>query len=181
MLDDIFRKPGKVWAKPSPALNNELKRVRTGRASCPFGRYPGRLLRHPDPIEPDGLPVGARKPADRHSALGCDGHQGDRKAILKSDLGLTPSSDGKMIRIAIPPLTEERRKHWSSPSQDLRRTQDCHPQHPPGCQRTAQGVQKRRRYLRRRCLQGAGPGPEDHRRVIKADRRYLQRKRERNP
>jgi ribosome recycling factor len=32
------------------------------------------------------------------------------KAILKSDLGLTPSSDGKIIRIAIPPLTEERRK-----------------------------------------------------------------------
>ena len=32
------------------------------------------------------------------------------KAILKSDLGLTPSNDGKLIRIAIPPLTEERRK-----------------------------------------------------------------------
>jgi ribosome recycling factor len=32
------------------------------------------------------------------------------KAIMKSDLGLTPSSDGKMIRIAIPPLTEQRRK-----------------------------------------------------------------------
>jgi ribosome recycling factor len=29
---------------------------------------------------------------------------------LKSDLGITPSSDGKIIRIAIPPLTEERRK-----------------------------------------------------------------------
>lgn len=32
------------------------------------------------------------------------------KAILKSDLGLTPINDGKIIRIAIPPLTEERRK-----------------------------------------------------------------------
>jgi len=32
------------------------------------------------------------------------------KAILKSDLGLNPSNDGKVIRIAIPPLTEERRK-----------------------------------------------------------------------
>jgi ribosome recycling factor len=29
---------------------------------------------------------------------------------LKSDLGLTPSNDGKLIRISIPPLTEERRK-----------------------------------------------------------------------
>jgi len=32
------------------------------------------------------------------------------KAILKSDLGLTPSNDGKVIRITIPQLTEERRK-----------------------------------------------------------------------
>ena len=32
------------------------------------------------------------------------------KAIMKSDLGLTPSNDGKFIRIGIPPLTEERRK-----------------------------------------------------------------------
>lgn len=32
------------------------------------------------------------------------------KAILKSDLGLTPTNDGKVIRINIPPLTEERRK-----------------------------------------------------------------------
>ncbi|HET7875547.1 MAG TPA: ribosome recycling factor [Methylomirabilota bacterium] len=32
------------------------------------------------------------------------------KAILKSDLGLTPSNDGKVIRLTMPPLTEERRK-----------------------------------------------------------------------
>ena len=32
------------------------------------------------------------------------------KAILKSDLGLTPNNDGKMIRLSIPSLTEERRK-----------------------------------------------------------------------
>ena len=35
------------------------------------------------------------------------------KAILKSDLGLTPVSDGIVIRISIPPLTEERRKDLS--------------------------------------------------------------------
>ena len=32
------------------------------------------------------------------------------KAILKSDLGITPVNDGKIIRLAVPPLTEERRK-----------------------------------------------------------------------
>ena len=35
------------------------------------------------------------------------------KAILKSDLGLTPVNDGKLIRINIPQLTEERRKEMS--------------------------------------------------------------------
>ena len=35
------------------------------------------------------------------------------KAILKSDLGLTPVNDGRIIRISIPPLTEERRKELS--------------------------------------------------------------------
>ena len=32
------------------------------------------------------------------------------KAIMKSDLGITPNNDGTVIRIAIPPLTEDRRK-----------------------------------------------------------------------
>lgn len=32
------------------------------------------------------------------------------KAILKSDLGITPASDGRVLRLSIPPLTEERRK-----------------------------------------------------------------------
>jgi ribosome recycling factor len=32
------------------------------------------------------------------------------KAILKSDLGLTPANDGKVVRLVMPPLTEERRK-----------------------------------------------------------------------
>jgi ribosome recycling factor len=36
--------------------------------------------------------------------------QAIEKAILKSDLGITPANDGKMIRLAIPALTEERRK-----------------------------------------------------------------------
>jgi ribosome recycling factor len=36
--------------------------------------------------------------------------QAIEKAILKSDLGITPNNDGKMIRLAVPTLTEERRK-----------------------------------------------------------------------
>ena len=46
------------------------------------------------------------------------------KAILKSDVGLTPGNDGKMIRLSIPPLTEERRqqivKHAKKLAEDAR-------------------------------------------------------------
>ena len=34
------------------------------------------------------------------------------KAIQTSDLGITPNNDGNVIRLAFPPLTEERRRSW---------------------------------------------------------------------
>jgi len=45
------------------------------------------------------------------------------KAILKSDLGLTPNSDGKMIRINVPPLTEQRRKELAKTVKKM--AEDC--------------------------------------------------------
>jgi ribosome recycling factor len=46
------------------------------------------------------------------------------KSILKSDVGITPSNDGKIIRLSIPPLTEERRqqivKHAKKLAEDAR-------------------------------------------------------------
>ena len=97
--------------KAIEALRHELATVRTGRAS------PG-LVEHlrvdyygtPTPLNqlatittPDAKLI-VIQPYDR-SALGAV-----EKAILKSDLGLTPSNDGTVIRLAIPALTEERRK-----------------------------------------------------------------------
>lgn len=41
------------------------------------------------------------------------------RAIMKSDLGLNPSSDGKVIRIPVPPLTEDRRKEIVKKSHDM--------------------------------------------------------------
>ncbi len=41
------------------------------------------------------------------------------RAILKADLGLNPSNDGKVIRIPIPPLTEERRREIAKKAHDL--------------------------------------------------------------
>lgn len=92
-------------------LGKEFKRVRTGRATT-------ALL--------DGIKVqcyGAQMPLDQVASLSVPESRlitirpwdqsvlGEiEKAILKSELGLTPMSDGKLIRISIPPLTGERRK-----------------------------------------------------------------------
>ncbi|MEJ2642501.1 MAG: ribosome recycling factor [Desulfosarcinaceae bacterium] len=97
--------------KTITALSNELKRIRTGRASV-------ALL--------DGIRAeyyGTPTPLDQMASLSvpesrlitiqpwdASAIKEIEKAILKSDLGLTPNSDGKLIRISIPPLTEERRK-----------------------------------------------------------------------
>lgn len=111
MLDDIYTETRESMEKSITALKTELNRVRTGRASL-------SLL--------DGIRVdyyGTPTPLNQMASLAVPESRlitiqpwdvsiikEVEKAILKSDLGLTPSSDGKLIRIAIPPLTEERRK-----------------------------------------------------------------------
>jgi len=92
-------------------LKRELATIRTGHATP-------ALIEHIK-VEYAGVPtplnqmagisaLGARllviQPWDRGSI------QSIEKAILKSELGLTPTSDGNMIRLNIPPLTEERRQ-----------------------------------------------------------------------
>lgn len=93
------------------SLEREFGKLRTGRASTTFVddikvEYYGT----PTPIHqlasvaiPDSRTI-TIQPWDRNAFGPVE------KAILKSDLGLTPMNDGKLIRISIPPLTEERRK-----------------------------------------------------------------------
>ena len=97
--------------KALTALEREFGKLRTGRASTSLVEglkvdYYGT----PTPVgqlasiaTPDSRTI-TIQPCDRgsFSLVG--------KAILKSDLGLTPVNDGKIIRISIPPLTEDRRK-----------------------------------------------------------------------
>jgi ribosome recycling factor len=92
-------------------LREDLGSIRTGRAA------PAVL--HRITVEYYGTPVplnqlaGVNVPEPRllqitpfdKSAMGAI-----EKAILSSDLGITPSNDGNVIRLAFPPLTEERRK-----------------------------------------------------------------------
>ncbi|MFO0730220.1 MAG: ribosome recycling factor [Nitrospiraceae bacterium] len=53
-----------------------------------------------------GRPKPASSPCNRGNKIIGEAQEGD----CASDLGLTPSNDGKLIRIPLPPLTEERRK-----------------------------------------------------------------------
>ena len=85
--------------------------VRTGRANPGLlHRIDGRLLRHPTPLQQiAGFSVPEARmlvvsPYDK-SAIG-----NIERAIQEADLGLNPSNDGNVIRLAFPPLTEDRRK-----------------------------------------------------------------------
>ncbi len=95
-------------------LGRELQGVRTGRAST------GIL----DPVQVDAY--GTRMPLNQVATLAVPEPNmivaqpfdpslmaAIEKAIRASDLGLNPSNDGKLIRILIPPLTDERRKEMS--------------------------------------------------------------------
>ncbi len=89
----------------------ELAAIRTGRASPAFvedllANYHGASvpLKQLASISIPEARVIMVQPWDRLSL------QSIEKAILKSDLGLNPSNDGNVIRVIIPPLSEERRK-----------------------------------------------------------------------
>jgi ribosome recycling factor len=97
--------------KTITALKNELKRIRTGRASASL--MDGIKLDYYGTLTPLNQMATIAVPESRLITIqpwDASIIKDIEKAILKSDLGLTPSNDGKLIRIAIPPLSEERRK-----------------------------------------------------------------------
>ncbi len=111
MLDDVYHEVDHKMERSLAALRKELSRIRTGRATL-------ALL--------EGIDVtyyGTATPLNQMATLAApesrlltiqpwDKSQVGliERAIQRSDLGLTPMNDGKIIRLAIPPLTAERRK-----------------------------------------------------------------------
>ena len=110
-IDSILLDAEDRMEKAVGAQERDFSKLRTGRASTALvdgikADYYGT----PTPISqmasvsvPDSRTVSIQ-PWDK------GGISIIEKAILKSDLGLTPINDGKVIRIMIPPLTEDRRK-----------------------------------------------------------------------
>lgn len=97
--------------KAVDALKNEYNSIRTGRASASiFDRVRVDYYGTPTPLSQVGtisIPEARMvvvSPFDKSLISAIE------KAINKAELGLNPTNDGKVIRIAIPPLTAERRK-----------------------------------------------------------------------
>ncbi|WP_461208329.1 ribosome recycling factor [Desulfocurvus sp. DL9XJH121] len=120
VLDDAKDRMKKALAN----LDREFAKLRTGRASSTLVEdimvdYYGT----PTPLKqiasisvPESRSL-TIQPWDRGAFAGVE------KAIMKSDLGLTPVNDGKLIRINIPPLTEERRRELVKVAKKY--TEDC--------------------------------------------------------
>ena len=111
MIDDIYQETRENMLKSLEALKRELKRVRTGRASLSI--LDGIKVDYYGTLTPLNQTATLAVPESRLITIqpwDVSVIKDIEKAILKSDLGLTPANDGKIIRISIPPLTEERRK-----------------------------------------------------------------------
>ena len=110
-IDDLLANATHRMDKSVETIHSEFNTVRTGRASTGlldriqvdyYGqRTPLQQLATISTPEPRMLTV---QPFDPSSVKAVE------KAIMESDLGLTPSNDGRLIRLPIPQLTEERRK-----------------------------------------------------------------------
>ncbi|MBI5344568.1 MAG: ribosome recycling factor [Deltaproteobacteria bacterium] len=111
MKEEIISELKKKMSKSHEALSHELAGIRTGRASTAiFDNLKADYYGTPTPIKqlanfsiPESRLI-IIQPWDITQI------QAIEKAILTSDIGITPTNDGKVIRIAIPQLNEERRK-----------------------------------------------------------------------
>jgi len=110
-LQDHLRQAKQLMARAVEAVKREFATVRTGKATTSLldlvkveaygSEMPLNQVANVAAPEPKLLTI---QPWDKSLLKAVE------KAILTSDLGLTPSNDGSVVRIPIPPLTEERRR-----------------------------------------------------------------------
>ena len=111
MIDDVMAEAKTAMESALEALRNDFATMRTGRASTSlvdkllveYYGTPTQLLELALISVPEPQLISIR-PYDPSSIKQIE------RAILQSDLGLTPNNDGKIIRLQIPSLTEERRR-----------------------------------------------------------------------
>ena len=111
MIDDVHKELAVSIGKAHEALKRDLSKLRAGRANASlldgirvdyYGTAtPLAQMAHVNVPEPRMLTV---KPWDKSVMKAVE------KALRESELGLNPQPDGDLIRIPLPPLTEERRR-----------------------------------------------------------------------
>jgi len=119
-MKEVFRDVETRMKHAVEHFHTDLKHLRTGRASLAL--LEGITIEYygtPMPI--NQLATLAVADATMITAQPYDPGQiaAIERAIMKSDLGLNPSSDGRIIRIPVPQLTEDRRKEIVKKSHDL--------------------------------------------------------------
>lgn len=110
-VDEICFEAEEKMEKAINILKDEFRQIRTGRASPGLVEnikiiYHGSStpLKHLANITTPDAQLIIIKPYDISTSSDIE------KAILQSELGITPNNDGKVIRLSVPPLSEERRK-----------------------------------------------------------------------
>jgi ribosome recycling factor len=111
MIEDVLAETEDKMKKAMEALKREMQAIRTGRASASLvERIQVEVYGATSPINqlatitvPEARTI-MIQPWDKGTMGAIE------KAIQKSELNLNPNNDGKVIRIGIPPLTQERRK-----------------------------------------------------------------------
>lgn len=111
MIDELHSELKASMEKSIDALQRDLKRIRTGRASLAL--LDGIMVDYYGSSTPINQLATLSIPEPRQIAIqpwDSKAVPDIEKAILKSELGLNPNNDGKVVRIVLPPLTEDRRK-----------------------------------------------------------------------
>lgn len=111
MIDDLNEQTKAGMIKSIDALQKDLRRIRTGRASLAL--LDGIMVDYYGSSTPINQLATLSIPEARQIVIqpwDTKALQDIEKAILKSELGLNPNNDGKLVRITLPPLTAERRK-----------------------------------------------------------------------
>lgn len=111
MIKEVLNETKAEMEKSAESLSNDLGSIRTGRASSSLvDKIRVEYYGTPTPMQqlalvsiPEAQLITIR-PFDPGAIKNIE------RALLQSDLGITPNNDGKLIRLQIPPLTEERRK-----------------------------------------------------------------------
>ena len=133
MIDQTLRDADSKMDKAVEVAKEDFAAIRTGRAHpAMFAKITADYYGTPTPIQ---QLAGSRSPSRARSSS-APTTRGARpaieKAIRDSDLGVNPTDDGKVLRVTLPELTEDRRKEYIKLAQaKAEEARVVRPQHPP--------------------------------------------------